>query len=228
MKLRILALLVASLTVSTGASANLITNGDFSAGFTGFTSQYTPVAYPSFNALFPESTYTVGENPVLDHQYFVDLGENATNPMLLVNGSTSGGKTVLAYSSALLVAGAYTFSANAMNICCNSTFSGSNAQSELLFQISTNGTTWTTIATYFTNPPSDAGVLSTVSSYFSTNAPFSFRITDGSLASSGNDFAIDNLSLTAVPGPIVGAGLPGLVMALGALVASRRRRIRAA
>jgi hypothetical protein len=78
---------------------------------------------------------------------------------------------------------------------------------------------------------------SPATNYSSTN-PFSFTagagvnvldfyITDGGLPSA---FAFDVQSVVAaaVPGPIVGAGLPGLVMALGGLIAWRRRRVRTA
>src|SRR5262249_42470460 len=42
----------------------------------------------------------------------------------------------------------------------------------------------------------------------------------------GPEFALDNLTINApvVPGPIAGAGLPGLVLAWGAFLTWRRRR----
>jgi hypothetical protein len=229
MKFKVLAILLSSLTISTSASAvNLIANGDFSGPFSpGFTSQYTAVTVPGPNAMYQEGTYAIGANPIAFHDLFVDLGQNANNPMLLVNGATGGdNKAVLTYQSNLLVAGSYAFSADVMNICCNPSFNGGNAPSQLLFQISQDGgTTWSDIASY-TTTPGDAGIANSVNTSFVALSAFTFRIIDAKTDAGGNDFAVDNLSIeaAAVPGPIAGAGLPGLVIALGGLVALARRR----
>ncbi|UPJ53260.1 FxDxF family PEP-CTERM protein [Bradyrhizobium sp. 200] len=50
----------------------------------------------------------------------------------------------------------------------------------------------------------------------------------GGLAGYGGLFTTTTVQAAPVPGPIVGAGLPGLVMALGGLIAWRRRRMAAA
>jgi len=221
MKLKILALFLASLAVPTSASANLIQNGDFSAGFTGFSSEYT---FTNSN-LQPEGTYTVGSNPNAYHPLFVSVAGG--NPMLIANGSAENEQVLLGYTGTVLASGNYAFSASVMNICCNVPFNG--APSTVLFQISQGGGPFATVASYTTNPPGDAGVsnfVTSVTPFFLQTGLFSFRVIDTVSAAAGNDFAIDNLSIdaAAVPGPIVGAGFPGLLMALGGLVALARRR----
>ncbi len=53
------------------AAQNLVPNGNFEAGNTGFTSDYT---YSPGNG-FPQSTYTVTTNPQLFNSNFVSAGE---------------------------------------------------------------------------------------------------------------------------------------------------------
>src|SRR5262245_32393410 len=97
MKLKIFAGFLTSLIISSSASANLIQNGDFNLPFLDyFTSQYDPVQYPVQNVMYPEGTYTVGANPFLVHDLFVNVAGD--NPMLLANGATGSDKALLLYT----------------------------------------------------------------------------------------------------------------------------------
>jgi hypothetical protein len=204
MKLKALATAIVGVAISTGASAaNLITNGDFSLGNNvGFSSGYTFVTDGTANGLVPEGTYTVGTNPFVNHQYFYDDQGNI-NQYLIVNGSTGGSGTLPVYTAnGTFGPGAYSFSASVADVCCNASFGNNpNAPSQLLFEISYDGFSTSAVIAQFTTAPPDAGVFNSVNALFTANQTFAFRIIDGSLAASGNDFAIDNLVLAAVPEP---------------------------
>ncbi len=198
---------------------NLVVNGDFSAGATGFTSGY---AYqtPSYNALYPEGTYTVTGNPHSVHQYWVDMDPN--NNELVVNGYTSSSPTVWEELNLGTVAGqTYTFSADAYNVCCNSSFGNNpNEPSTLVFQYSSDGgASYQDAFSIMTHPPGDAGSLYTASYTFTASGATSLRLVDTLTGQSGNDFAVDNISLTsAAPEPgtwvlmLAGVGLAGAAL----------------
>ncbi len=232
MKLIAIASLAAGLALAGAASAapNLITNGDFSAGNTGFSSDYTFGPPPS---LMGEGVYTIGADPHDFHPFWVDVA--GSNPMLIFNGATTGDEVAWQEDNiATTVGGQYNFSASVMDICCNGTFDpNTNAPSDLEFQVSTdNGMHWQTIVDYTTTPggdtthPSgDEGILVTVTGNFDS-APgghFDIRAIDGDSAAGGNDFALDNISVTAAPEPATwGLMILGVGMVGGALRFSRK------
>lgn len=91
---------------NTNAAPNLVVNGDFENGYTGFTSDYTQVA-PVANSLFPESTYIVGTDPRLYHDLFTSYSDHTfgtpNGHMLIANGASDTTKNVWKTSAPIAV-----------------------------------------------------------------------------------------------------------------------------
>lgn len=206
------------------AGPNIIVNGDFSAGNTGFTSGYTYVAPNDYNlgdksGYSGEGKYTIASNPALQNRFFVAMNDN--NPRLLVNGATAGAPIVFRTDTTLGYTGTYNFSADVADICCNSTFAGNpDNPSQIFFQYSLNGGAFQTLASLTTGSV-PAGTFTTLAASFMANFgdTFVLRVTNGTNALSGNDFAIDNVSVAAaVPEPatwafmILGVAMAGFAL----------------
>ncbi len=69
---------------------NLVTNGNFSSGNTGFTSAYSFVANSS-SSLGPAGVYAIVTNPSLDHSAAASFGDHTTGTgnMMAINGASS-------------------------------------------------------------------------------------------------------------------------------------------
>jgi len=201
------------------ASGNLVVNGDFTAGNSGFTSGYTFQAYPG--DMHPEGLYTVGPNPNAVHSSWVTMDDG--NNRLIVNGSTESPLPFVWREDVAAGAGAYNYSLDVADICCNDSYGGPNLPSLLSFSFSTDGFTFIPLAAYTTTPPTDAGVFTTLSGSFllPTSGTLRLQIDSGTNFPGGNDFAIDNISVSAVPEP---AGWAMMILGFGGLGASLRRR----
>jgi len=200
-----LKVLLALAALATGVSAtavdattNLVVNGDFSQGATGFTSYYRYVA-PTSGSMMPETVYTIASDPNSVHPYWIQLAGD--KPLLLVNGATTSGMTVWRENIATVAGQTYDFSASAANVCCNAAHPGDYAPSELEFQVSSNGfTTFQTLGTITTHPTGDAGQFYTVTDTFKASGPLQIRIIDALTGRVGNDFAVSDVSVMAAPG----------------------------
>jgi len=189
------------------ASANLIVNGDFSAGNSGFSSDYTyagvagtPAPFSGNpNTLWDEGTYSVGTNPYLFHYLWASFGAspgNGSPNMMIVNGA---GSPVTVWSedvSASLVLGqTYKISADVANLYPPPVGSGTTPIAPAELKFSVDGTT---LGTY-TAP--GVGFWSTFSTTFVWSGQAPIGVLDLVTTPGGNDFALDNISLTAVPEP---------------------------
>ena len=192
------------------AGVNLVGNGDFSEGDTGFSSAYYDVTGAGqasspgdgsvstpYNA-YNETTYAVGANSDLYHNLWANVpGPGGSGNYLIVNGNSLDGSPAVTGSLPLTVWEEtvtvtpdtfYSFSAQAANIYGdNPATLDFDANSALLgptFTVGAAGTTgdWNSFnATW----------------YSGSNTSVVLTIVDTNTIASGNDFGVDNIALSA-------------------------------
>ncbi len=223
---RSLALVIASGCASVGVGAqNLVTNGNFEGGNTGFTSAYSFA--PGGNST--EGQYTVRSNPFPWNGLFISAADHTSGSGLMYvgNGSPTNGSVVWASGPIAVAQNTnYFFEAFVMNVCCSSPFPG-NSPSILEFSVA--GLTTESLGTATTNLAL-AGTWEGLSKSWNSGLNTSVRLSliNRNTAAAGNDFAIDDVFLgtTSTVTPVPEPETYALMLAgLGAVgVIARRRR----
>ncbi len=176
-----------------------------------------------FDSMYNEGTWTIATNPEAVHNLWIDLPEN-TNPFLMVNGApTRDGVVPIAYESGGIgvKANTYYFSYQLLNICCNSADPG-DAHAVSPLQLWYTAPDGTTTELHLGGEIDTGDTWKTVSGHFTLAQGGTIRLglVDDSGVFGGNDFGVDNITLS-VPEP---ASWALMIMGFGAAGAMLRRR----
>jgi PEP-CTERM motif len=205
-------------------AANLVTNGNFESGNTGFTTEYNiGGGGPGGNTT--EGQYQILTNPFPWNSSFVSIGDHTSGSglMMVANGSPVAGQIV--WRSLVLPISQltnYFFEAFVANVCCQG---GGVNPPILTFTVSLNGGAEQVLST-LTIPANPVGQWIGLSSTFNSGTATTARLTlvNANTIRQGNDFAIDDINLDTasivnpVPEPgtwlmmVAGFGICGLAL----------------
>jgi hypothetical protein len=162
--------------------SNLLVNGNFSLGNTGFTSQYTYL--PGTSAA---GAFDVGSNPQSDNAGWVSMGDHTTGTglMLIVNGGANPAQIVWSETVNVTPNTSYALSGWAADIFSgtdpappNLTFTINGVQVGNPVQIQPSNFVWQSFTTLWNSQSSTQAVIDVV---------------DLTTIAYGNDFALDDL-----------------------------------
>ena len=176
-------------TSSSLTNPNLISNGDFESGISGFFSDY---AYSTSNTSGAQFAYGIVNNP---KNWFVDFvnstDRSGSGMMLVADGATNSNKVIWSQSTPIESNNVYTFSFWAQNLV---------AISPAQFQVLINGVPITISPISATNS-STSGWTKITGTWNSTSSSIAtIKIINTNIAVGGNDFAIDDISFST-PSP---------------------------
>lgn len=207
---RVLLFFAASYLAATASAAERFTNGDFEAGVTGFTTDY------SFNGIDNSlpGQFAVVSNPNSVHGSWGIFDDHtvAGTLMMTANASTTGGLAVWRETVSVVPGADYTFSAWGA-----STFSSNPA----LLSFRANDVEFATLQLPFA-----VGVWTNGTTVINAglSGSIEFEIVDLSIEGFGNDLALDDISLDGpVPVPE-----PGVTILCAAAIVSTASYVRVA
>lgn len=169
-------------------TGNLVTNGDFSAGNTGFTSSYVYGTGGSWGLLSNPGQYAVSTNANLTHNNFPSCNDHTsgTGNYMIMNGSSVANTNVWCQTVTVIPNTDYVFSG-----WFTSVDPGSPAQLNLtvggvalgaVFNLSATTCNWTRYSRTWTSGP--------------TQTSANICIRSQSTSGGGNDFAVDDIMFT--------------------------------
>ena len=186
---------VATDTYTTGTE--LVTNGDFNAGNTGFTTAYIYQANVAGQTeLYPEGTYGVGNNANDYHNAFNGTDHTSgSGNFMIINGIVTADRIVWSQNNIAVTPNTtYYFSAWGLTVV-----NGNNA----ILRFSINGTQVGSSATLPDGYTNAAGPFAWTRFFGSwnsgSNTVANLSIVNLQIAAGGNDFGLDDISFSNLP-----------------------------